>query len=367
VGVPVYGLDARGLFLLCLDAFALAFIVLHGLTRNYDDSDRGSGNVVNLDPPLRPSYLRCGLFLGVSFLVSVLLVGLRRPDLSLVYSRLVGDMMGSALHDPAAISAYTHVLVPVFQANVLAFGIAFAVAFRSSLARRLMILFNIALGLAASALVDTLFGLLSLESHFPFGPTPLINILLQYLIAGFIVLRLEFTSFQLPRKTPIPLFRGKDWGDDLVLVICVAVAAVATAGSAVWIADRFPGDPAVTTVIAFSCAPWFFLCTTLALGAVRLVSRRRVNPGPERPPIEVIIPAYNEDTVIARLRGTGEGDPLRRRVHRRHIPGGRDGHGWISPRDGGDHHRRARRKVGCSQPGTGSVPGGVRFPDGRRL
>jgi cellulose synthase/poly-beta-1,6-N-acetylglucosamine synthase-like glycosyltransferase len=294
-------LDLQGLSLLVLDGFILAFVILHGLTRNFDDSDRGAGNVVDLDPPLRPSYRRCALFLATSLVVSVLIVALRQPNLLQVYRRLVGYVLGSAVHDPAAVQLYSRSVLPVFQANVLVFGVAFAVAFHASVARRIVILANVALGLTLSLLVDAFFGLFVLETHLPLGPTPLVNVFLQYLFAGVVLLRIEFTSFQLPNKTPLPLRRGRDWGDDLVLVASVLAATASTAGGALWLDHRLGGGPLTTSVIVFACPPWFFFATTLFLGLVRLLRFRRVDPGPERPPIEVIVPAFNEETVIERL------------------------------------------------------------------
>ena len=57
--------DLRGLALLVLDAAILAVVVLKPMSRNYDDSDRGSGSLVLMVPPLRPSYARCTSFLAV--------------------------------------------------------------------------------------------------------------------------------------------------------------------------------------------------------------------------------------------------------------------------------------------------------------
>ena len=50
--------------------------------------------------------------------------------------------------------------------------------------------------------------------------------------------------------------------------------------------------------------PYIFIFITVFLGLVRLVHPRKINPTPERPPIEVIIPAFNEELNIAELLGT---------------------------------------------------------------
>ena len=77
---------------------------------------------------------------------------------------------------------------------------AFAVAFRASFGRRLMILLNVVFFLLVSAVVDAFFGIFVIETGFPLGPTPVVNLLVQYTIAGVVVCRVAFTSFRLPRR-----------------------------------------------------------------------------------------------------------------------------------------------------------------------
>ena len=68
--------DMRGLALLLLDAAILAVVVLRP-SRATTTTRTGIRSLVLMVPPLRPSYPRFASFLAVSFLVSVLLVGLR--------------------------------------------------------------------------------------------------------------------------------------------------------------------------------------------------------------------------------------------------------------------------------------------------
>ena len=138
-------IDSRGLAVLLVDAIVLGVLVLKPISRNYDDSDRGSGSIVLMDPPLRPSYARCGAYLLTSFVVSCVLVGLRSPNPVNAYHRLVTQLILSVVPDPNLVQGYARGLLPVFQTSVIAFGVAFAVTFRATLGRRLMILFNVAL------------------------------------------------------------------------------------------------------------------------------------------------------------------------------------------------------------------------------
>ena len=147
-------------------------------------------------PPLKPSYKRCGVFILTSLAVSVVIVGLKTPNLSDAYHNLVTELLLSVIPDPSVVDGYANSLLPVFQVSVLSFGLAFAVAFRASLGRRVMILLNVAFFLLVSAVVDAFFGIFVIKTGFPLGPTPVVNLLVQYTIAGVVVSRVAFTSFR---------------------------------------------------------------------------------------------------------------------------------------------------------------------------
>ena len=292
---------------LVLDACILAVVFLKPFTRSYDDdSDKGSGNLVVMKPPLKPSYKRCGLFILTSLAVSVVIVGLKTPNLSDAYHNLVTELLLSVIPDPAVVDGYANSLLPVFQVSVLSFGVAFALAFRASFGRRVMIMLNVVLFLLVSAVVDAFFGIFVIRTGFPLGPTPVVNLLVQYTIAGVVMSRVALTSFRLPKKTHLPIRRSRraDLIDDAIVIVCVATAIGVVVAAAVFLSSKFGSSPLVAAVIAFACPPYIFLLITVFLGFVRLVHHRQVDPTPERPPIEVIIPAFNEELNIARLLGT---------------------------------------------------------------
>jgi cellulose synthase/poly-beta-1,6-N-acetylglucosamine synthase-like glycosyltransferase len=299
--------SVHGFALLVLDAVILAVVFLRPFSRSYDDdSDKGSGNLVVMKPPLKPSYKRCGVFILTSLAVSVVIVGLKTPNLSDAYHNLVTELLLSVIPDPSVVDGYANSLLPVFQVSVLSFGLALAVSFRASLGRRVMILLNVALFLLVSAVVDAFFGIFVIKTGFPLGPTPVVNLLVQYTIAGVVVSRVAFTSFRLPKKTQLPIGRHKptDLIDDVVVIICVLTAAGVVIAGAVYLETKYGQSPFVGAAIAFACPPYIFLLITVFLGLVRLVHHRQVNPTQERPPIEVIIPAFNEELNIAHLLRT---------------------------------------------------------------
>ena len=124
---------------------------------------------------------------------------------------------------------------------------------------------------------------------------------MQYTVAGLVVFRLTFTSFQLPRKTQLPLQRGHDWHDDFVLLVCVVAAIIVTSAGAVFVISKFGQDPLIAIAVLFATAPYLILFINVFLGLGKLIHPRRVNPSDERPPVEVIIPAFNEQLDIAPL------------------------------------------------------------------
>ena len=294
-------IDSRGLAVLLIDAIVLGVIVLKPISRNYDDSDRGSGNIV-LDGPAVAAELRPLRRLPPDQLRGVcVLVGLKSPNPVNAYHHLVTQLMLSVVPDPDLVEGYARGLLPVFQISIIAFGVAFAVTFRATLGRRLMILFNVGLFLVVSALVDAFLGVFVIATGLPIGPTPVVSLLLQYTVAGLVVFRLTFTSFQLPRKTQLPLRRGHDWHDDFVLLVCVVAAIIVTSAGAVFVISKFGQDPLIATAVLFATAPYLILFINVFLGLGKLVHPRRVNPTDERPPVEVIIPAFNEELDIAPL------------------------------------------------------------------
>ena len=293
--------DMRGLALLLLDAAILAVVVLRPMSRNYDDSDQGSGSLVLMVPPLRPSYSRCASFLAVSFLVSVLLVGLRSPTIVDDYYHLVEQLLLSVIPQPALVDAYVHQLPPVFQVSVIASGVALAVCFRASVARRFMIMLNIAILLVVSAVADVFLGVFVLTTGLPLGPTPVIALLIQYGIAGLVVFRLAFTTFQLPKKTPFPLHRGHDWNADIILGVCMLAAVAVVSCLAAYLIRHFGQNSLIMVAIVISCGPYALRLIVVFLGIVRLVHHRPVALSDERPPIEIITPAFNEEINIVDL------------------------------------------------------------------
>ena len=86
-----------------------------------------------------------------------------------------------------------------------------------------------------------------------------------------------------------------------MLVVCVGAAITITGAGAVYLVSKFGQNPLIASAILFACGPYLLTFITLFLGLVRLVHHRPAQPTSERPAVEVIIPAYNEELNIAQL------------------------------------------------------------------
>ena len=83
-----------------------------------------------------------------------------------------------------------------------------------------MILLNVLLFLVISAVARRLLRRGVVVTGLPSGPTPVVESADAILVAGIVVFRLSFTSFQLPRKTQLPAYSAATIGTtDFMLVV----------------------------------------------------------------------------------------------------------------------------------------------------
>jgi cellulose synthase/poly-beta-1,6-N-acetylglucosamine synthase-like glycosyltransferase len=287
------------LALLLADAGVLAVIVLQPLSRRYDDSDRGSGTVVKLPPFGRQSLPRVGFFLSVSAAVGTLLV-IHHPPFTELYHQALLRLLNWVIRDPSLVNAYADKLVPLVPAAFAGYLITAAIVMPGTVGRRIMIVLHAPLFIAVSLLADCFLGVAVTALHVRPWPAPLISMYLQYFVGYLVVFRLFFTSHQLPKLTPVPRLRRGDLADNLILVLCVLAATCIVFALTLALYQTV----GVNTVFG-----WLILIpvqlAVIDLLAVFLILVRRAGarpPGPpaQRPPLNVIIPAYNESVCIER-------------------------------------------------------------------
>lgn len=287
--------------LFAADLALLLLIIRLPLSRRFDDSDRGAGRIVKLPPIRRPSVPRALAFLLVGAAVSVLIVALRHPQLDQAYRAVVADTLSAADSDTRLTAMYANSLPPLVPAAVVGYLVTIALVLPATIGRRLVILAHAPVFVAMSVLTEVFTALVGAATGLPLGPAPLLALVLQTTLGYLLVYRLSFTAYQLPRLTPLPNLRRGDWPDNLVLACCLVATLSLVGGLALALVEQVGGHPVAQFLVLASLRFAVTDVTYALLGLVRLSTTRRPRLGPERPALNVIIPAYNEAAGIERL------------------------------------------------------------------
>jgi cellulose synthase/poly-beta-1,6-N-acetylglucosamine synthase-like glycosyltransferase len=292
--------DFTALTLLLADAAVLAVLIVQPLSRRYDDSDRGSGTVVELPAFGRLSLPRAGFFLAVGAAVASIFVINRNPGATALYHQALVRLLTWVVKDAALVHAYTGKLIPLVPAAFAGYLVTAAIVMPGTLGRRIMIVLHAPLFIVASLLTDCLLGVALIAAHLQPFPAPLLSMYLEYFVGYLVIFRLFFTSHQLPNVTPVPRRRGGHLRDTLTLILCVLSATGVVFAVVLSLFKTF----GVNTVLG----PIILIPVQLAvidLLAIMLILVRRIGGRPpaapaQRPPLNVIIPAYNEAVCIER-------------------------------------------------------------------
>ncbi|WP_194924658.1 glycosyltransferase family 2 protein [Catenulispora pinisilvae] len=289
-----------GTVLLVLDALVLLAVIGQPLGRRFDDSDQGAGNVVKLPPFRRPSWPRVLMFLLLIAVANLTIVWFRTSPLTQLYRQLVDRVLTAVVGNSAFAAYYASHLVPLVPAAIVMFMVVVAVVLPATPGRRLMIVAHGALFLAVSVVVTCLLAVVALRVRAPLGPLPLIDLLLQETVAYFIVYRFAFTSFQFPRVTQVPARKPGRRRETAVLILCIITAVCLMGSLAVVLIGLAGGQLLVSFLILRAMRAGIMDTIYLLLGLVRIAGPPRPRPDERRPPINVIIPAFNEEVVIER-------------------------------------------------------------------
>ncbi len=283
-----------GIVLLALDIVLLvAWVVVPFFRRG--DEDKGDGlGVVKISPPTKVKARRTIFFYFVVVVAAVLTVAVR-ARVAHVYSSLVADLATGITHRPDYKRSWSEsviALVPILAAEDV---ILFACVITAPIGRRLTVAFN---AVAIPLLCGTIDAVLLLAwnaSGAQIGPRTVVGVIVNILVGTFVMVRVIFSSFELPRPTAVPLLRQRWSSDGLVafFVLCGSIG-FALATLAVVHAFASPGWVSLADHVAYPCV-WLAIFLGLFLvgssgGLPKLIS--------DRPPIEVIIPAYNETAGI---------------------------------------------------------------------
>lgn len=249
-------------------------------------------------PASRP---RTWVFFAVSTVLGLLFLGWRNPSAASAYADLVRSLTTAITRDPASANGYVARLRPATAFLAVAYMIGITVVVRASLARRLAMLFHVLLYLAMSVLLQALMITVGIATGWLVAPFGIEATMANLLVGGLVVMRMTFTTFVLPKATTVRANRPL-WIWDNILAWCAVIIVAAL----VVLCYAFLAEPGNASSVWQVFVPLYAMSILFVLLFVPLwllwwVSRRLPEPGPDRPPVDVIVPAYNEEQNLARL------------------------------------------------------------------
>jgi cellulose synthase/poly-beta-1,6-N-acetylglucosamine synthase-like glycosyltransferase len=118
-------------------------------------------------------------------------------------------------------------------------------------------------------------------------------------VAYVLAMRLALTTYRLPRPTQVPIRRSRNTFDNLILLIVLVAVSLFVAAGAEHVVRLTGNDPVFYTFVLLAIPAYLKFGLYAVLTMLRVVGKRKLpQPSASPPPIDVIGPAYNEETNI---------------------------------------------------------------------
>jgi cellulose synthase/poly-beta-1,6-N-acetylglucosamine synthase-like glycosyltransferase len=266
-----------------------------------DGEDRGDGlGSVKIDRPRSVHPARTVSFFAVFFVLSILYTGFTGHGVDYAYGDWVSRLARTVVSNPSGINAVTAgaVLGPRFL--FAGYVVSLAAVVPASLLRRLAMAANAAIYLLLMLWMDTALTIAVVAFGFPWGPFSIGGHVVSVAIGVVVLARLILCSFSLPRVTMVP--RGPRSPIDSLILGAVLIGAVSLLAGVANVATTVGTQGLGPTLLAgFRSYALVVPIVYFLILVVALTGRARHPPSSDdRPPMDVIIPAWNEDKVIAR-------------------------------------------------------------------
>jgi cellulose synthase/poly-beta-1,6-N-acetylglucosamine synthase-like glycosyltransferase len=250
-------------------------------------------------PPHRP---RTWAFGAIAAVLGLLFLGWKHPAPSGLYVGAVQEVAVAITRDPATVNGYVVRLRPALALFAVAYIVAMALVVRAGPGRRLAVVSHAVLYLALSILAQALMIVVGVGTGWVVGPFGIEATLANLLIGGLVIMRMTFSTFVLPRATTVPRLR-RSWLRENVLTWCALISVIALLiGAYAYISQQSNLGSAWQVFLPLYAVSILFVLMFVPLWLVWRISPRMPEPGgPDRPPVDIIIPAYNEEENIARL------------------------------------------------------------------
>ena len=244
---------------------------------------------------------RTWAFLAISATPGLIFLGWKRPSLPLLYSEGVRDVAVALTHDPASVNGYVARLRPALAFFAIAYIIAISLVVRARPGRRLVMLLHAPLYLAMTLLTQALMIAVGVTTGWLVAPFGIEATLANLLIGGLVIMRLTFTAFALPRSTTVPrVHRNRLW--DNLLTWCALITVITLLiGLYAFISQQANLGSVWQVFVPLYAVSMLFLLMFAPLWLIWWLNRTLPMPGLDRPPVDIIVPAYNEADNIVRL------------------------------------------------------------------
>lgn len=289
-----------------LVAFISAFVLLilflaYPMGRTFPD-DQGDGNaLVLLPPPRLPSHWRApGLVVMFAFLYVVYrsIHGALDPDH--LYAAALTRLSATVIRAPAQVSGDLANFTLGLRFLIVATMICMAVMGRGNLARRCITLLQAGWYLLTMLCFDTLLLVVEVVFNIPVGPSTLLGNFAAIAVSFVAMGRMMFVNYALPKPSSLP-FVPRPRLNDALTIFGLTAASVAICCAGVLFVYHYANPdwrPALALIIPVPFAEGASILRTLLLAVMDWLTAPKPPPVGEHPPIDVIIPAYNEEEVI---------------------------------------------------------------------
>jgi cellulose synthase/poly-beta-1,6-N-acetylglucosamine synthase-like glycosyltransferase len=289
---------------LVLDLLLLLVFTLEPLRRDFGD-DQGDGKALVLLPtPHKVPAWRTFSFLGVFVVLDLIHEGLRAGDtIDDYYARIVGDIASTVINAPTQLQSSLLNFSLGVRFLVVATILALAATSIGPPSARLRLVGLAVLYVAIMMVLDSIITVLGALDPFFGSPRTLASQLLALFVGTAVLLRMLFTCYALPKPTAHPLpavFAGRRRRNAIVMIaVTFAAIAVVTPPAVYLFQHSSPGlRPIVLAALPLPFAGLTSLARTAFLHMIRWTRASDPPPGSLTPPVEVIIPAYNEEACI---------------------------------------------------------------------
>jgi cellulose synthase/poly-beta-1,6-N-acetylglucosamine synthase-like glycosyltransferase len=290
------------LILLFCTLGALLCLMAYPLFRRYPD-DRGDGNsVVLIAPPKLPPVWRAPVFVVLFTSLVIVIQGVQGAhNPTQLYVNAVTRITEHVVRAPAELNGYLTDLVVGLRFLVAGAIVCLAIMGRGSFERRLLICLSAVWFLAVMIVADSVLSVINVVTGAPIGPGTLLGTFVVIGLGYLAMTRTILANYCLPRPSALSFVPRPRLQDNLTLILLTVVAAAICSVSVLFIYHLSDPHlkPLLPVLLPVPFAEGTIVLRTLGLAAMGwLASPKEPPAGDVRIPIDVIIPAYNEESVI---------------------------------------------------------------------